>query len=84
MWLLVTTYFCLMLDTLIYINDKTKYCKQPHEHATKKELAEAEETCNQTMRGLWLLDMTCFIIFLTWVSCCRALNKYALTEDVPR
>jgi hypothetical protein len=77
MWLLVTVYLCLVFDTLIYIKDKAKYCVVPNKHATKKELEDAEEACNSKMLGLWLLDIVCFICFLTWVSCCRSLNKYS-------
>ena len=65
--LMVATYCALIYDNTIYFTDKERYC----------EAGTKTEACNSRMFGLWMLDIFLFVGFLTWLSCCRAVNRYA-------
>lgn len=64
--LFCVTYGALLFDNFMYFYDRSVYF-------SNKELASGKKACEAKMFGLWMLDIICFIILLTWLSCVRAL-----------
>jgi len=64
--LFVVTYSALLFDNFMYFYDRSVYF-------SKGELAAGKKACEAKMFGLWMLDIICFIMLLTWLSCVRAL-----------
>lgn len=72
--LLIVTYAALLFDNFMYCYDPSVYC-------SKEELEKGKTACDAKISSLWMLDILCFVMLLTWLSCVRALFQYAARPE---